>query len=45
MGTGISLDQAKEQSRQRRGWRSKHTQYDQVGRAVGSNTVKGKRAY
>ena len=45
MATGISNNQSEQQARQRRGWRSKHTQYDQAGRAVGSNTIKGKRAY
>ena len=43
MGTGISIDQLK--TRRKIGWRSKHTQYDRTGRPVGSNTIKGKRAF
>ena len=43
MATGISINQLNAQ--RELGRRSKHTQHDRTGRPVGSNTIKGKRAY
>ena len=42
-GTSIEKRIAEEQALSNK--RSKHTQYNRQGHAIGSNTLKGKRAY